>query len=101
MKKLVSIYTILVIFFITSCNSVKGIKGDQLLLENNKVIINDSVTQDESILVLIKQNPNSKPLGLNIPLRLLIHNLSKEDSLKKYNKISFNKFLRDISQLKY
>ena len=98
MKKLVSIYTILVIFFITSCNSVKGIKGDQLLLENNKVIINDSVTQDENILVLIKQNPNSKPVGLNIPLRLLIHNLSKDDSLKKYNKISFNKFLRDIGE---
>ena len=100
MKKLVqnTIYTILVIFFITSCNSIKGIKTDELLLENNKIIVNDIITEDVDVLSLIKQTPNSKALGLNIPLRLYIHNLSKKDSLKKYKKISFNKFLTGIGE---
>ena len=100
MKKLVhnTIYTILVIFFITSCNSVKGIKIDKLLLENSEVIINDSIAEDINVLSLIKQTPNSKTFGLNIPLRLYIHNLSKKDSLKKYKKISFNKFLAGIGE---
>ena len=100
MKKLVqnTIYTILVIFFITSCNSIKGIKTDELLLENNKIIVNDYITEDVNVLSLIKQTPNSKALGLNIPLRLYIHNLSKKDSLKKYKKISFNKFLTGIGE---
>ena len=84
MKKLVYkiIYTILVIFFITSCNSIKGIKSGQLLLENFEVIVNDSISEDINVLSLIKQTPNSKLLGLNIPLKLYIHNLSKKDSLK-------------------
>ena len=83
MKKLVqnTIYTILVIFFITSCNSIKGIKTDELLLENNKIIVNDYISEDVNVLSLIKQTPNSKTLGLNIPLRLYINNLSKKDSL--------------------
>ena len=100
MKKLVhnTIYTILVIFFITSCNTVKGIKTDKLLLENSEVIINDSISEDINVLSLIKQTPNSKTFGLNIPLRLYIHNLSKKDSLKKYKKISFNKFLAGIGE---
>ena len=100
MKKLVYkiIYTILVIFFITSCNSIKGIKSGQLLLENFEVIVNDSISEDINVLSLIKQTPNSKLLGLNIPLKLYIHNLSKKDSLKKYKKVSFNKFLAEIGE---
>ena len=91
-------FTILVIIFISSCNPTKGIKYNQLLLDNNKVFVNDTVSNDINVLSLIKQNPNSKPVGLNIPLRLYIHNLSKIDTTKNFKKISLNKFLKDIGE---
>ena len=79
--------TILVIIFISSCNPTKGIKYNQLLLDNNKVFINDTIGNDVNVLSLIKQNPNSKPVGLNIPLRLYINNLYKNDTSKNFKKI--------------
>jgi hypothetical protein len=91
-------FTILVIIFISSCNPTKGIKYNELLLDNNKVFVNDTISNDINILSLIKQNPNSKPIGLGIPLRLYIHNLSKNDTLKSFKKISVNKFLKDIGE---
>ena len=91
-------FTILIIIFISSCNPTKGIKYNQLLLDNNKVFVNDTVSNDINVLSLIKQNPNSKPVGLNIPLRLYIHNLSKNDTSKNFKKISINKFLKDIGE---
>ena len=60
--------------------------------------MNDTVSNDINVLSLIKQNPNSKPVGLNIPLRLFIHNLSKNDTSKNFKKISINKFLKDIGE---
>ena len=90
--------TILVIIFISSCNPTKGIKYNELLLDNNKVFVNDTISNDVNVLSLIKQNPNSKPVGLNIPLRLYIHNLSKIDTTKNFKKISLNKFLKDIGE---
>ena len=91
-------FTILIIIFISSCNPAKGIKYNQLLLDNNKVFVNDTVSNDINVISLIKQNPNSKPVGLNIPLRLHIYNLSKNDSSKNFKKISLNKFLKDIGE---
>ncbi|MDB4059048.1 outer membrane protein assembly factor [bacterium] len=91
-------FTILIIIFISSCNPTKGIKYNQLLLDNNKVFVNDTVSNDINVLSLIKQNPNSKPIGLGIPLRLHIHNLSKNDTTKDFKKISVNKFLNDIGE---
>ena len=91
-------FTILIIIFISSCNPTKGIKYNQLLLDNNKVFVNDTVSNDINVLSLIKQNPNSKPIGLGIPLRLYIHNLSKNDTTKDFKKISVNKFLNDIGE---
>ena len=91
-------FTILVIIFISSCNPTKGIKYNELLLDNNKVFVNDTISNDINILSLVKQNPNSKPIGLGIPLRLYIHNLSKNDTLKSFKKISVNEFLKDIGE---
>ena len=91
-------FAILIIIFISSCNPTKGIKYNQLLLDNNKVFVNDTVSNDINVLSLIKQNPNSKPIGLGIPLRLYIHNLSKNDTTKDFKKISVNKFLNDIGE---
>ena len=91
-------FTILIIIFISSCNPTKGIKYNQLLLDNNKVFVNDTVSNDINVLSLIKQNPNSKPIGLGIPLRLYIHHLSKNDTTKDFKKISVNKFLNDIGE---
>ncbi|WP_394750859.1 translocation and assembly module lipoprotein TamL [Spongiimicrobium salis] len=58
-----------------SCNALKRVKDDQLLLNKNKVIADDKKISNGAVQSLILQKPNSTILGY--PLRLNLYNLAK------------------------
>lgn len=60
---------------INSCNSVKRVAEDELLLLDNDVYVNDEKNNTEAINNLIYQQPNRKMFG--IPLRLYIYNSAR------------------------
>ncbi|NNG10642.1 MAG: outer membrane protein assembly factor, partial [Arenibacter sp.] len=61
----------------TSCNALKRVEEDELLLTKNTILANGEKIQDEDINSLIVQKPNSRVLGY--PLRLNLFNLAKKD----------------------
>lgn len=63
----------MIIFLISSCNAVKRVEDDELLLSKNTIYINDKKIKNEDLDGLISQKPNN-------PLRLHIYNLAKENS---------------------
>lgn len=74
MKKFFSkIAVFFLIIMISSCNAVKRVKDNELLLTKNTVYVNDNKIKNEELQGLISQKPNS-------PLRLAIYNLAKKDS---------------------
>ena len=70
----ISLITLTLVFF-TSCNTIKRVKEDQLLLTKNTVYINDKKSNSETVNNLIYQKPNGKLLGF--PLRLHLYNLAR------------------------
>ncbi len=81
----VSLLKILLILFflsiVSSCNVVKRVGENELLLTGTSVTVNDKKNNKEAINNLLYQKPNAKALG--IPLRLHIYNLARpnRDSL--------------------
>jgi len=71
MKKL-SLY-FLVLSFLISCNTIKYVPENELLLTNNSVYIDSVKTVKEEINELLLQKPNAKSLGL--PVSLYFYNL--------------------------
>ncbi|MBC9797021.1 BamA/TamA family outer membrane protein [Sinomicrobium sp. FJxs] len=63
-----------------SCNTVKRVNDDKLLLTKNNIYVNGEKEQRETVRNLISQHPNSSLLGFN--LKLHIYNLAtpKPDS---------------------
>ena len=59
-----------------SCNAVKRVKDDQLLLTKNTILINGKKDGSNKLESLLSQQPNTSLLG--IPLRLHIYNLAEE-----------------------
>ncbi|WP_240938693.1 BamA/TamA family outer membrane protein [Arenibacter sp. 6A1] len=62
---------------ITSCNALKRVGKDELLLSKNTLYADDKKITNEDIHSLIVQKPNSRVLGY--PLRLNLYNLAKKD----------------------
>lgn len=81
MKTLITkIAVIFLILSIASCNAVKRVNDDQLLLTKNNIYVNGEKESREAVRNLISQQPNSSLLGFN--LKLHIYNLAtpKSDS---------------------
>ncbi|WP_179955157.1 BamA/TamA family outer membrane protein [Maribacter luteus] len=62
---------------LASCNTLKRVDENELLLTKNNIYADDEKVNNEDIHSLIIQNPNSTLLGY--PLRLNLYNLAKQD----------------------
>ena len=82
MKKL-SFFFLLVVLF-SSCNTIKYVKENELLLAKNTVYIDSVKNSSENITELLIQRPNAKALGM--PLSLHFYNLGNPDAPKSPSK---------------
>ncbi|MET1257720.1 BamA/TamA family outer membrane protein [Flagellimonas sp. DF-77] len=62
---------------LASCNAIKKVGDEELLLTKNSIYADSVKVTDDAIKNLISQRPNSSVLGY--PLRLNIYNLAKEN----------------------
>ena len=79
MKRLctkILLITVITIFFI-SCDAVKRVSEDELLLKENQIFVDSTKTKDPKIVNQLYQQPNARVLG--IPIRLHIYNLASKD----------------------
>ena len=76
-KRIAKIGLLLLAVILSSCNALKRVDDDELLLTRNNIYANDEKVVDEDIQSLIFQKPNSTLLGY--PLRLNLYNLAKKD----------------------
>lgn len=77
------ISVLLLAFAITSCNSLRRVDEDELLITKNTLSNNGEKIADESIETLIIQKPNTTLLGY--PLRLNLYNLAKVNPDSSFN----------------
>ncbi|MDT0621218.1 BamA/TamA family outer membrane protein [Croceitalea vernalis] len=68
---------LLAMIVLASCNAIKKVNEDELLLTKNTVYADGQKTNSEAIKGLIAQKPNSTLLGY--PLRLNLYNLAKDN----------------------
>src|SRR5690606_40420192 len=69
-------------FTIVSCNSLKRVEYDEVLITKNTLYADDKKVNDEDIQSLIIEEPNSSLLGY--PLRRNLYNLAKKDPDASY-----------------
>tara|TARA_R110000868_G_scaffold1107_1_gene8505 strand:- start:2119 stop:4689 length:2571 start_codon:yes stop_codon:yes gene_type:complete len=81
-KNTVKIVLIFLGIIITSCNALKRVEEDELLLIGNTINADGKKVNDENVKSLITQKPNSTLLGY--PLRLNLYNLAKKDPDSSY-----------------
>lgn len=74
-----------ILVLLASCNAVKHLKDDELLLEENFVEIEGEKSTDSEVFSLISQKPNPRIPVLGIPFSLHLYNLAepKPDSTFK------------------
>lgn len=60
-----------------SCNAVKRVNKDELLLTDNAIYINDKKNNTDALNNLIYQKPNGKFPLFGIPIKLHIYNLAR------------------------
>ena len=65
-----------------SCNTLRRVDDDELLIHNNNIFVDSSKIKNEDIQTLILQKENTKILGY--PLRLNIYNWAKKDPDSSY-----------------
>ena len=75
------LFFLLGIFFY-SCSEVRKIQKKQILLHENKIIVNDKPSNIEELEIQLYQKPNSKFLGFKP--RLQLYNLSKKNADSSY-----------------
>ncbi|MDG1570826.1 BamA/TamA family outer membrane protein [Robiginitalea sp. M366] len=63
---------------ICSCNALKRVEDDQLLLTDYAIYADSTRVTDADVNSLVLQKPNSRVLGF--PLRLHLYNLAKKDA---------------------
>ncbi|MGS2740026.1 translocation and assembly module lipoprotein TamL [Sinomicrobium sp. M5D2P17] len=81
MKTLITkIAVIFLILSIASCNAVKRVNDDQLLLTKNNIYVNGEKETDETLRNLILQHSNSSLLGFNLKLHIYNMATPKSDS---------------------
>ena len=83
----------LLIAVLTSCNALKRVEEDELLLTKNSIITDGEKVVDEDINSLIVQKPNTRVLGY--PLRLNLYNLAKKDPDSLYQAWLYKKPKRE------
>ncbi|NNL33563.1 MAG: hypothetical protein HKO80_10190, partial [Flavobacteriaceae bacterium] len=67
--------SLLLIGCFSSCNVVKRVGDNELLLTSAEIYVNDKKNNKERVNNLLYQKPNTKAFG--IPLRLHIYNLAR------------------------
>ena len=67
----------LTLAFFISCDAVKRVKSDELLLTENTIFLNGEKIKESRIYNQLYQDPNAKLLGT--PLRLHFYNLAKQN----------------------
>lgn len=72
-----------VVLVINSCNTLKRVSEDELLLKKNTIYADSAEVKSEDIESLIVQEPNTTILGY--PLRLNLYNLAKKNPDSSYN----------------
>lgn len=65
------------ILLLASCNAVKHLKDEELLLEENLVEIDGENSKDGEVYSLISQKPNPRIPVLGIPFSLHVYNLAE------------------------
>lgn len=73
---------LLLLLSILSCNTLKKVEEDELLLTKNTILVDDEKVNSSEIKGLIRQKPNSSVLGY--PLKLNLYNLAKENPDSSY-----------------
>lgn len=58
-----------------SCNAIKRVQSDELLLKENRILVNGEKLKEARIYNQLYQEPNAKLLG--VPIRLHFYNLAK------------------------
>lgn len=81
-KSYAKISLLFIALAITSCNSLKRVDDDELLIKRNTIWADSVKVTDEDIEGLIIQEPNSNLLGY--PLRLNLYNLAKPNPDSSY-----------------
>ncbi len=80
--KIVKIGLLSIGVFFTSCNTLKRVGENELLLTKNNIFADQEKVKDQGIESLIVQEPNSTVLGF--PMRLNIYNLAKVNPDSSY-----------------
>jgi len=81
-KSSAKISLLLIAVAMTSCNSLKRVDDDELLIKRNTIWTDSVKVVDEAIESLVIQEPNSDLLGY--PLRLNLYNLAKPNPDSSY-----------------
>ncbi len=81
-KSCTKISLLLVAVALTSCNSLKRVEDNELLISKNTIEVDSAKINNELIESLIIQKPNSNLLGYN--LRLNLYNLAKVNPDSSY-----------------
>ncbi|TFG76493.1 MAG: outer membrane protein assembly factor [Flavobacteriales bacterium] len=81
-KNCVKISLLFLAFAFSSCNTLRRVGENELLLKKNTIFADSLKVKDESIESLILQKPNSTVLGY--PLRLNLYNLAKPNPDSSY-----------------
>ncbi len=68
-----------ILLVLASCNAVKHLSEDELLLTNNQLVIDGEESNNEDAFSLISQKPNPRIPILGIPLGLHIYNLAEKN----------------------
>ncbi|PCJ97350.1 MAG: hypothetical protein COA50_04865 [Flavobacteriaceae bacterium] len=81
-KNIAKIGLLLLCAVIASCNTLKRVEEQELLLTKNSIYADGEKITNEEVRSLIVQKPNSTLLGY--PLRLNLYNLAKKDPDSSY-----------------
>mgnify|MGYP006104253851 FL=1 len=85
-------FILVITTILTSCSVTKNLKDDEYFLTKNNILINESVSNNETVKSLIKPQPNS--LFLKYPLRLRIYNFADKEPDSTFTKWLYKKTKR-------
>lgn len=90
---------LLLVIAMTSCNALRRVGDNELLLTKNTVYADSAKVNNEDVHSLIYQKPNSTLLGY--PLRLNLYNLAKKDPDSSFNAWLHKKEKREERLIKF
>jgi len=92
-KYRIKISLLLLVTVITSCNTLKRVEENELLLTKNQILADEEKVSGYDIYSLITQKPNSTILGY--PLRLNLYNLAKKNPDSSFQNWLYKKEKRE------